>query len=145
MPEEITLRQKAQHYTVCFIDGCARHDHCLRWQAGRYVPADKLSVSAVNPRNPLSATPDCPAYRDDQPVRMAWGMVGFFHDMPHYQELAIKHDIIDHYCRTRYYRMRLGTQPITPADQGVIRAICDAHGWLAPLQFDRYSEEVQWD
>jgi hypothetical protein len=47
MIDENILREKAKNYTVCFNGECPLHDHCLRWQAGHYLP-ERL-YSAVEP------------------------------------------------------------------------------------------------
>ena len=144
MIEESILKKKAQRYLLCFLDRCPLHEHCLHWQAGHYAPASKRVINSINPTHRENCTEHCIYYRDDTVKRVARGMVGFFREMPHYKELAIKGDIIDYFSRTRFYRMRKGTLPITPADQEAIAAICQYHGWTAEPQYDAYEEEYVW-
>ena len=138
------LQEKAPDYIACFNDDCALHDHCLRWQVGQVPESSSLLRTIVNPHHPSVQQDRCEYYRDDQLVRVGIGMVNFFHDMPHYIELAIKKDIIRHFNRTCYYRMRNGTIPVSPDAQAVIADICRRHGWTAEPRYDSYAEHYLW-
>lgn len=144
MIESSLLLEKAKKYVVCFSSECPLHEHCLRWHVGQ-VHSDSVRLqTVVNPHYPKHCNDHCDYFRNDTPVRVGIGMVNFYHDMPHYQELAIKKHIIQHFCRTRYYRMRGGEIPITPDDQELIARICRYHGWNAEPRYDRYEEQYLW-
>ena len=51
------MREKAENYLVCFIDGCPLRESCLRWVAGQYVDPKLMVRTAINPRNPLTHLP----------------------------------------------------------------------------------------
>lgn len=144
MIDETILREHYSSYILCFSASCPLHEHCLRWQVAQCPTSKSHVVTAVNPAAPTVGTSDCEHYRDDQPVRVAIGMVRFFREMPHYKELAIKRDIIRHFTRTRFYRMRRGDIPVTPDDQQVIAAICRRHGWTEAPAYDDYEQQYLW-
>lgn len=138
------FREKADNYIVCFANDCPLHAHCLRWRVGQVASDTVRQQTVVNPHHPDNCNAHCKFYRNDRPVLVGIGMAGFFHDMPHYQELAIKKDIIGHFTRTRFYRMRKGTIPVSPDDQSLIAAICRQHGWTAEPRYDHYKELYLW-
>ncbi|MBR0274989.1 MAG: hypothetical protein IJQ76_02110, partial [Prevotella sp.] len=104
MIDENILKDKARNYTVCFNNECPLHEHCLRWQVGRYVPERLYTISCFNPNHPGAGSDTCPGYRSDQPQRIARGMVGFYSEMPRAKEVAIKKRLIEYYTRVNYYR-----------------------------------------
>ena len=138
------FREKADNYIVCFSTACPIHAHCLRWRVGQIESDTVRQQTVVNPHHPDNCNAHCKFYRDDRPARVGIGMVGFFHDMPHHLELSIKSDIIRCFTRTRYYRMRKGTIPVSPADQTLIAGICRQHGWTAEPRYDSYQEQYLW-
>jgi len=143
----VTKQELLRHcdgYIVCYASKCPLHSHCLRWQMGQLETTDQRLFYVVNPHHADNGHSHCLYYRSDQPVRIAYGMLRFFREMPHYKELAIKHDIMLHFTRTRFYRMRRSDIPITPDDQQVIAAICLRHGWTAEPVYDRYDEQILW-
>ena len=144
MLDEKTLQEKACKYLVCFNEQCLRHEHCLRWQVGLHVPADRWIVTTINPRNTYVAAGECPYYRDDKPVRIPKGMVNFFEDMPLKQARFIKAAFIQEFTHIGYYHYRNGSKQITPDVVQVMEEICRKHGWTQPLAFDEYVEEVLW-
>ena len=80
MIDEKILKEKAEKYLVCFNEQCSKHEHCLRWVVGQYVPCEQLSITCVNPK--LEKKEDeCPAYRNSQPQKIAKGMIHFYDEM----------------------------------------------------------------
>ncbi|MBR5038165.1 MAG: hypothetical protein IKX65_05535 [Prevotella sp.] len=144
MKDEKALREKAEKYLVCMNEKCPQHEHCLRWQVGQYVSDKQLIITCVNPRNREMTDGKCPFYKDDQPQRVAIGMVHFFDEMPHKMELAIKSALIEHFTRTAFYKMRRGDRQITPENIRVIKQICRQHDWQEEPVFDSYSKETVW-
>ena len=95
MIDKKILEEKAQKYIVCFDVQCPQHEHCLRWQAGQYVPESYFSVYCVNPNHVWKDGGECIAYRDDRPQRVPVGMVHFYEAMPGAMERAIKSRLIE--------------------------------------------------
>ena len=144
MIDENILREKAKYYTVCFNGECPLHDHCLRWQAGHYLPEHLYSVYCFNPNHPGAATDNCPGFRTDQLQRIPRGMVHFYEAMPGKMERAIKARLIERYSRVMYYRYRRGEYPITPDVEQTILHVCRDCGWTADPVYDSYDDELVW-
>ena len=75
---------------------------------------------------------------------MARGMVNFYENIPEPKAKAIRKDLIQHFTKTKYFKFRNGTFPITPEDQQQIADICRANGWTYNLTFDNYYEEYDF-
>lgn len=144
MIDEKILKQKAEKYLVCFNDQCPKHEHCLRWQVGLYVPVKQMTITCVNPKLKLSAKGGCSSFREDQIKKVAKGMVHFYDDMPRKLEVAIKTELIATFTRVGYYDMRKGLRPITSDLERMIRQVCRNHGWTKKLHFDDYVDELIW-
>lgn len=144
MTDEKILQEKARSYAVCFNGECPLHEHCLRWQAGCYVPEHPYSIRCFNPRYEQAGTEHCPGYRSDQPQRVPYGMTRMYDDMPRVLEVTIKKRLIDAFSRVMYYRYRRGERPITPDIAQKISSVCRECGWTAPVVFDRYRDELVW-
>lgn len=114
MIDENILKDKAKNYTVCFNNECPLHEHCLRWQVGRYVPERLYTINCFNPNHPGAGSDTCPGYRSDKTQRIPRGMTHFYEAMTRHMEIAIKSQLINHFSRVTYYRYRRGEYPITP-------------------------------
>ena len=138
------MRERAEHYLVCFIDSCPLHLTCLRWVAGQYVDPQLMSRTAINPRNPLMGVDNCPKFREMVRVKLKRGLTQFYHEMPSYMESNIRNELIAHFGRNRYFQMRKGEVLINPDDQQFIAHVCQQHGWTAPLVYDGEEEDWLW-
>ena len=144
MIDEKMLKEKAEKYLVCFNEQCPKHEHCLRWMVGQYVPEQQMAITCVNPNMTKNSAKECPAYRDEKPQPIAKGMIHFYDEMPRKMEVAIKTDLIAHYTRVGYYDMRKAARPITADIEKDIEQVCRSHGWSDKLQFDERVDEVIW-
>lgn len=138
------MREKAEHYLVCFIDSCPLHQSCLRWVTGQYVDSQLMAHTAINPRNPQMGVEKCPKYREMVRVKLKRGLTQFYHEMPGYIEIGIRNELIAHFGRSRYFQMRKGQVLINPDDQQYIARVCQQHGWTAPLVYDGEEEDWLW-
>lgn len=144
MISQSLLKEVSPNYVACTFDACPLHEHCLRWQVGQ-VETDAYPLRTyVNPHHRLCGHNKCEYYRVDTMQHVAFGMVNFFHEMPHYIELAIKKDLFLHFTRTGFYRMRKGSVPITPDDQALIADICLRHDWNDAPVYDRFEDRYVW-
>lgn len=144
MIDENILKDKARNYTVCFNNECPLHEHCLRWQVGRYVPERLYTVNCFNPNHHGAGSDTCPGYRSDRTQRIPRGMTHFYEAMTGHMEVAIRSQLVNDFSRVMYYRYRRGDLPITPKIEQKITEVCRECGWNAPLTFDTYSDELVW-
>jgi hypothetical protein len=86
----------------------------------------------------------CTDFRSDAKAKMARGMLNFYENIPEGKAKAIRKAQIQHFSKTKYFKFRNGTFPITPEGQAHIAAICRANGWNKPLSFESYYEEYDF-
>lgn len=142
--QEEQLREKAARYLVCFIDHCTHREDCLRWLAGQYVDSRLICCEAVNPRNELVKSGQCPLHRPAVRVLCQRGMLHFYDQMTGRQEHAIRAQLIQLFNRKYYYQMRNGKRLIDPETQQTIERICRQYGYEGPFVYDGEQEEWDW-
>lgn len=138
------MKDKVDHYTICFIDNCPLHRHCLRWMVGRYADTSRDVYLSVNPHNPLMSSDDCPMYRQDIRVVKKKGFTNMYHEMPGYLEKKIRDQLITKLGRKQYFEMRKGQRLITPDQQKLIERVIRANGWEGPINFDSEEDDYLW-
>lgn len=143
--DEQLLREKAKHYLVCYREQCERHQHCLRWLAGPYVPETDNVQTCVNVMNKEVREGRCPFFKSDEPVRMKRGLKHLYDDIPKRVGTAIRLELDSHYGHTMYYKYRNGELPITPDMQRCIAEVCQRHGWTVEPVYDETTEEYDWE
>lgn len=145
MEKELLTKKAHDGYTICCIENCPQHDHCLRWLVGQHIPSTNSTYRCVNPHFEGVATDRCPLYRSDQKVRFAKGMLHMFNgDMPRRLEPAVRYGIIRKTNRTYYFEYRNGSRLIPPALQEHIRNLFRQNGWTGDVNFDSYVEDYDW-
>lgn len=145
MEKELLVKKAHEGYTVCYVDSCPLHDHCLRWLVGLHIPNTHSTYRCINPNYEGVATNNCPMYRSDQKVRFAKGMTHIFtSDMPKRVEPAVRYGVIGLTNRTYYFEYRNGSRLIPPALQENIRDLFRTNGWTDEVNFDGYVEDYDW-
>lgn len=142
--EQSLLREKSQHYILCYTSACPRKEHCLHWLVGQWASDDAPYTTTVNPLRKDVIAGTCSDYRSDTKRTMARGMLNFYEDIPENKAKAVRRALIQHFTKTKYFKFRNGTTPITPEDRQDIATICRSCGWEEPLVFDNYYEEYDF-
>lgn len=62
-------------------------------------------------------------------------------NIPEGKTKVIRKALIQHFTKTKYFKFRDGTYPITPQDRNEMASICRTCGWNEPPVFDNYYEE----
>ena len=114
-----------------------------RWDA-RQAETTLPSQTAINPLHAKVATSQCEFFRENKRVVMKRGFRNMFHEMPGYKEIRIRHQLINHFGRRKYYEMHGGDRLITPEDQEAITTICRLNGWTDPVVYDGEEEDWVW-
>ena len=142
--EQSLLRERSRHYLLCYNATCSRKDHCLHWLVGQWASDDTLYATVVNPYRKDVVTGICTDFCSNAKVKMARGMLNFYENIPEGKAKAIRKALIQHFTKTKYFKFRNGTYPITPQDRIEIAAICRGCGWNEPPVFDNYYEEYDF-
>ena len=144
MTQEEILREKSEHYLLCYVNECSRHETCLRWLVGQQSKKEAIVTESVNPMNPEVREGKCPMYRENTTASYAIGMMHFFDQMTGQTERSIKNALIHLFSRKRFYEYRNGTRPIPPEVQKTISKVCLANGWTNEPQYDSWAEDYNW-
>lgn len=143
MIETLNYNEVPFHFVHCFRAECPKASSCLRYQAARFLPADKRTVNVLNPAFVGHPT-ECKEYLSDTPVVYAYGISKLFDELPYAKAKDIKDDIIFKIGKTQYYRMRKETIGISPLHQRTIKSVFQKYGIEHNPVFDRYESKYQW-
>ena len=142
--KELLIQKAKEGYTICCVESCPLHNHCLRWLTGQHVPNTRSAYHCVNPNYEGVATADCPMYRNDQPIRMPLGIAKMYYDMPQRIARPLKQHLIEYFNRKRYYEYHSGYRPVPPVHEEYIRHAAQSYGWTGPIEFGGYVEDYLW-
>ena len=143
MIETLNYAEVPFHFVHCFRADCPKASTCLRYQATRFLPADKRTVTILNPAY-ISNPTECKDYVNDTPVLHAYGMSKLFDELPHAKAKDIKDDVVFMIGKTQFYRMKNETIGISPAQQRAIKKIFLKYGIETDPVFDRYESVYPW-
>ena len=143
MENNSDLNNQAARYTLCFNDCCAKAESCLRHSMTQYNTAKNIRLSVINPLCYPEAGKECPHFRTNKKIRVAWGFKNLYDDMPARISRAIHLNLEAVFNHSPYYRYRNQKLGLTPKQQECIRQVCRKHGWNKEIAFDRYTEEYQ--
>lgn len=119
----------------------------------RKLPAtqyDTIQYSGKHPtvryQSPLlsGSGKECPHFRTNKKIRVAWGFKNLYDDMPARIARAVHLNLEAIFSHSPYYRYRNQKLGLTPKQQECIRQVCRKHGWKEEVVFDRYTEEYDW-
>lgn len=110
----------------------------------QYTTAQNIRLSVINPLCYPAAGKECPHFRSNKKIRVAWGFKKLYDDMPARISRAIHLNLEAIFNHSPYYRYRNQKLGLTPKQQECIRQVCRKHGWKEEIQFDRYTEEYDW-
>lgn len=138
------LNNRAAQYTLCFNAQCSKAESCLRHSMTQYNTAQNARLSVINPLCYPAAGKECPHFRTNKKVRVAWGFKTLYDNMPARISHAIHLNLEAIFRHSPYYRYRNQKLGLTPKQQECIRQVCKKHGWNEEVVFDRYTEEYEW-
>ncbi len=83
MENNSDLNNQAAQYTLCFNTRCPKAESCLRHSMTQYTTAQNARLSVINPLCYPAAGKECPHFRRNKKVRVAWGFKNFTMICPH--------------------------------------------------------------
>ena len=124
MENNSDLNNQAARYTLCFNDCCAKAESCLRHSMTQYNTAKNIRLSVINPLCYPEAGKECPHFRTNKKIRVAWGFKNLYDDMPARISRAIHLNLEAVFNHSPYYRYRNQKLGLTPKQQECIRQVC---------------------
>lgn len=144
MENNTEFNKQVAQYTLCFNDQCPKAENCLRHSMTQYNTAENIRLSIINPLCYPEAGKECPHFRTNKKMRVAWGFKNLYDDMPARIARAVHLNLEAIFSHSPYYRYRNQKLGLTPKQQECIRQVCRKHGWKEEVVFDRYTEEYDW-
>lgn len=127
-------------FPLCFNTSCPRIATCLRFTAGKELAGTKLYALSVLP-HVLQANGECTMYRNNAPIRGAYGFSTLFSNVKKKDVALIRKKVIEYLgSQSGYYRYNNGTRLLLPEQQEQILTIFREHGYQEHLRFDHYCE-----
>lgn len=143
MENNSDLNNQAAQYTLCFNTRCPKAENCLRHSMTQYTTAQNIRLSVINPLCYPAAGKECPHFRSNKKIRVAWGFKKLYDDMPARISRAIHLNLEAIFNHSPYYRYRNQKLGLTPKQQECIRQVCRKHGWKEEIQFDRVHRGIR--
>ena len=143
MEETLDYNSMPRDFAHCLNAGCERAEECLRHRMALLMPAERGTVTIVNPRAVDPSGRDCAYFKPGQAVTYALGITRLLDDLPHAKSVVIKQQLIRHFGRTLYYRFRRKERAISPEDQKCIRQIFLRNGVREEPVFDSFVERLE--
>lgn len=130
-------------YSVCEHNACPQAESCLHQIAYRQLKETDEYLHLINP-NRCTQMPDCPYYRNNEPVTYARGFTNFQRKMYPQQYKAFMSRCISHWSRNTYFERRRGDYPLPPSEQEfILQALRDC-GVTEEVKFDSYEQMINW-
>lgn len=134
-------------YALCASRTCPKRSDCLHAR----VAVDRLTQERVaifiNPHHPeYREGEECVHFRQSTPEHYARGFRRGLSELSATNYTACTRHLIAVTSKSRFYRMRSGETPLTPAEQEEILSILRAFGYRGGAEeaFDAYEKRYTW-
>lgn len=144
MKEQFDYQSVPYGYAHCFNNQCAKAVNCLRNIAAQNITTGHPYITIINPAYVNSNTEECPYFHLKEKIRVAWGVSRLFDKIPYRDACELRHQIIGHFSRSKYYRFYRKEYSLMPEDQAFIRKMFRKKGVQEEPCFDEYTEIYKW-
>jgi hypothetical protein len=131
------------NWQLCFNRDCPRCEGCLRYVAGRHIPADRDCGPAVYP-TALGSDGQCRWFRTAEPQQVAWGFAHVFDNVRRFDFKPMRYSITALLgSKGIYYDYRNGLRPLMPDQQEAIAQVFAKFGYEPP-RYERYEQSLDY-
>lgn len=145
MKEILNYQSVPFNYVHCFHRECPRAKECLRHLVALNAPQSVTYIHTLNPAAYPKNPDRCPHFKPSAKVRLAWGLTGFYDNIPYRTAIALRRAIRAIYPKTTYYRLLNSERAISPKEQEKIAEIFVQFGITTPPTYDSYTEDYNWE
>lgn len=131
------------NFLHCLNGECKQADCCLRYQVARHIPATRRELGILNPAW-ANAEGECPEFMSDTPVKYAYGWTHMFDKLVHEKAVAIKNELLYHYGKSEFYRLKRKEKSFPPGAQQYVRNVFLRNGIKEEPLYDEYRYEYKW-
>lgn len=127
----------------CFCEGCPRHNDCLRFQTGLYLPDSKTWGPAVYPTAYRNG--HCSHFKEIRIIHAAYGLTPLFNEVKQ-KDYTPLHEQLKAYLggHGTYYRYNSGNRLLTPEQQQWILNLFASYGYTENLSFKHYVDVLDF-
>ena len=87
---------------------------------------------------------ECPYFKTDKKIKLAWGTKNILDDIPNKKASEIKRELLVKFGRTKYYQFYRSEKPLFPSDQQIFAKIFPKNGIETEIKYERFSEDYDW-
>lgn len=131
-------------FAHCLNNTCKLANECLRCRATQYIPAERRTVTIINPVQTNPASEECPFFKLDQVQQFALGMTNLLAHIPHNDAVVIKQQMLAYFGRTHFYRLWRKERFFTLEQQEYVRQLFLKRGLQETPVFDEYVGQYEW-
>ena len=134
---DLEWKDVPEGWALCFNEGCALRETCLRWQVGLLAPDNLTLTRCVTPR--ALKDEQCRHFVAAEKVRFARGFSTIYDKVLKQHYTPLRKEMTTMLSGKRYYyEYKRGERPLSPQQQ---EAICQLFAqWGYDVAFDIYEE-----
>lgn len=133
-----------EQYMLCTNPDCEKSQSCLRHLVFDEMTENDERLYVLNPKCFPKEDEECPHFRSNEKIIIAWGTRKIFDDVPVKKAKIIKGTLLRHFGKTLYYRFYRSERPIKPETQKYIEETFKANGINTEIQYEKYTEDYDW-
>lgn len=133
------------HFMYCANNECLQHGKCLRNEAMKVIPTNRLTINVINPTAYPHASEPCDYFKENVLHKYALGFDLLFNELPHALAIKMRSNMIGRFGKNMFYRFKRKERYITPKEQRIIVQLFRDNGYKNEIVFDNYSDLHNWD
>jgi len=143
MIETLDYSKVPAQFAHCLNENCKQAEHCLRYQTARHIPDTQREIRVLH-RAWTRPEGNCPEFKSDVPVKYAYGWTHMFDHLIHEKAVAIKQELLSHYGKAMFYRLKRMEKGFSPKEQQYVRNVFLRHGVKEEPIYDAYCDQYTW-
>ena len=106
-----------EQYKLCSNSACKNSENCLRQLCYRQITENDIGIYVLNPLLFPGENEECPYFKTDKKIKLAWGIKNILDDIPNKKASEIKKELLIKYGRTKYYQFYRCEKPTSMYSQ----------------------------
>ena len=133
-----------EQYKLFSNSACKKSENCLRHLCYRQITKNDIGIYVLNPLLFPKEKEECPYFKTDKKIKLAWGTKNILDDIPNKKASEIKRELLVKFGRTKYYQFYRSENPLFPSDQQIFTKIFQKNGIETEIKYERFTEDYNW-
>lgn len=133
-----------EQYKLCSNSACKKSENCLRQLCYRQITENDIGIYVLNPLLFPKEKEECPYFKTDKKIKLAWGTKNILDDIPNKKASEIKRELLVKFGRRKYYQFYRSEKPLFPYDQQIFTKIFQKNGIETEIKYERFTEDYDW-